>query len=340
MKNRPENRLLYPDFLKGIAVLLMIQVHLMELFATEEIYASSIGKISLFLGSVPAAPIFMVVMGYFAGRASQTMQSIIRGLKIMLLGLILNIGFNAHLLIKIYQGTFHLNPLHYIFGADILFLAGISLIFIAILKRLFHEQLALWLLLTVLMASMGSFLPNYTGQSDWVYYLQALCYGNLSWSYFPIFPWLVYPLLGLVFQLIEKKHPLFLNKLQQSNLILVGLIVLNIPFLMYGFTITTHLPAYYHHTAGFVMWAMLFMACWIVLFYKIHKLIFNSLANTYLCWVGKNVTTFYVFQWLLIGNIGTALFRTQSLPMLLGWFIIISFVSSLLVLCWRLIRQI
>ena len=53
------------DLLKGMAVLAMIQVHLMELFARQEVYDSLTGKISLFLGGIPAAPVFMAVMGYF-----------------------------------------------------------------------------------------------------------------------------------------------------------------------------------------------------------------------------------------------------------------------------------
>ena len=53
------------DVLKGIAVLLMIQVHIIELFATDEIYNSNIGKILLFFGGPPVAPIFMILFGYF-----------------------------------------------------------------------------------------------------------------------------------------------------------------------------------------------------------------------------------------------------------------------------------
>ncbi len=39
-----------PDVLKGIAVILMIQVHIMELLMLPAVYNSSFGYISLFLG--------------------------------------------------------------------------------------------------------------------------------------------------------------------------------------------------------------------------------------------------------------------------------------------------
>jgi hypothetical protein len=46
-------------------------------------------------------------------------------------------GLNAHLLIQMAKGNFLLlNPFHYLFGVDILFLAGISLLLIATWKQL------------------------------------------------------------------------------------------------------------------------------------------------------------------------------------------------------------
>ncbi|MEI7897648.1 MAG: heparan-alpha-glucosaminide N-acetyltransferase domain-containing protein [bacterium] len=53
------------DLLKGIAVLFMIQVHIMEQFASPDTCNSLIGKISMFLGGPPCAPVFLAVMGYF-----------------------------------------------------------------------------------------------------------------------------------------------------------------------------------------------------------------------------------------------------------------------------------
>jgi surface polysaccharide O-acyltransferase-like enzyme len=81
------NRNRTADLLKGLAVIFMIQVHLLELFATQDIYVSWIGKISLFLGGPPAAPVFMVVMGYYFASSKRTLKSgTVRGLKLILLG--------------------------------------------------------------------------------------------------------------------------------------------------------------------------------------------------------------------------------------------------------------
>ncbi len=46
------------DLLKGVAVLLMIQVHIIELFADNVISTSQVGKVLMYLGGAPVAPVF------------------------------------------------------------------------------------------------------------------------------------------------------------------------------------------------------------------------------------------------------------------------------------------
>jgi uncharacterized membrane protein len=73
------------DLLKGIAVLLMIQIHLIELFAHPNISTSAVGEFLLFLGGPPAAPIFIVIMGYFLAASKQSaLQLVSRGVKLFI----------------------------------------------------------------------------------------------------------------------------------------------------------------------------------------------------------------------------------------------------------------
>jgi len=37
-------------------------------------------------------------------------------------------------------------------------------------------------------------------------------------------------------------------------------------------------------------------------------------------WLGKNITVFYIIQWLIIGNIATAIYQTQSIDTYIFWF--------------------
>lgn len=334
-----KQRLGIPDLIKGVAVILMVQVHLTELFAMPDFYASLAGKVSLFLGGPPAAPAFMGVMGFFLAYKKQPLaRQIKRGLLLLALGFVLNIGMNLHLLIKIVSRSFQLDPWRYVFGVDILFLAGISIIVVALLQPLLKKRWALWLLLIPVVAMANRWLPVYGGEAEWPRYLQAYFWGYFSWSYFPFFPWFSYVLAGYFFHLIyERFAHLFTIKFRRiAGLFLLILIVATFA---YGFRVAVLLEVYYHHSALFVAWTASFLLLWSLGISALNELAGKTVVIKYLRWAGKNVTVFYVVQWLLIGNIATAIYRSQEWFTLPLWFIGVVGVSSLLVLVYRKIAR-
>jgi len=318
-----------PDLMKGIAVLAMVQVHIMELFARPEILTGTPGKISLFLGGPFAAPVFMALMGYMLGSSSKSgWGKTRRGLKLIILGLLLNIGLNFHLLIKIYNGTFNFNPLEYIFGADILFLAGLRIVFIAMLEKLFRKRFYPVVVLSVIIPLISPYLPDLPSQLK---YFQAFFHGNATWSYFPVFPWLAYPLFGYGWKKFETEVPSAWNWVNQKMilvLILAGILIFGacIP----AFKIITQLPSYYHHHIFLFIWITGFLGLWSWLVEKMETLAGKSLVMIYIKWLGRNVTVVYVIQWLVIGNIATAIYQTQAGWALCLWFVVILTVSSIL----------
>jgi len=328
-----------PDLMKGIAVILMIQVHLMELFATVDIQQSALGKISLFLGGPPAAPVFMAIMGYFVARSQQSSwQKMALGVKLLVWGLLLNLGLNAHLLIRIISGDFDLNPWTYVFGVDILFLAGFSVIILTLAKRLFKNKWYLWFLLMLIFGFLNIFLPVYAGDIAWLKYVQAFFWGFYHWAYFSLFPWAAYPVAGYLFYLIANRFSLTTIH-PRWRLLLAGLMLaLLLIFFNYGFNVASNLSVYYHHQGWFMMWTLLFLLLMLMAVSSLPEKLMSSHPFRYLQWVGKNVTAFYVFQWLIIGNIATALFQSQQWTGLMFWFGIVVLSSSLLVFTWQKFR--
>lgn len=318
-----------PDLMKGIAVLAMIQVHIMELFARTDIYESIAGKVSLFLGGPFAAPVFMAVMGYFiAGSTKGTWEKVKRGIQLIFLGLLLNIGLNFHLLIKIYNGNYDLNPLEYIFGADILFLAGLSIITISLLERLSGKRILPFIIISVLIAVVTPFIPELP--EKWKYF-QAFIYGNYSWSYFPLFPWLAYPLLGYCLARIQKDQPEVLrryNKNEMPVMIMTGILI--IALFVPAFKIITDLPSYYHHQALLFAWLVGFLIFYTWLVQKLEARFGDNPVIKYIKWLGKNVTLVYVVQWLIIGNIATAIYKSMEGWTLPLWFLAILGMTSFL----------
>lgn len=320
-----------PDFLKGVAVLLMIQVHLMELFAQQEIYDGLLGKISLFLGGPPAAPIFMAVMGYFLAFSKKGLfPSVLRGIKLIVWGFALNIGLNFNLFYHIYNGTFQISPLEYLFGVDILFLAGLSVIFIALIKHFFKEKVWVYISILLLVILIPEFLkpPVAVGTLKYVW---AYFYSDVWWSYFPLIPWFAYVISGYMFKLLE--NSLNLNSRKKILRLLIGSFTFVTLIIYSGYDVSSNLDEYYHHGAFYFFFTLAFMIFWLISSNQITNS-FNNGLTKYIEWLGNNVTTTYVFQWLIIGNISTVIYKTQTWWELILWFVGILGVVTILVFGW------
>jgi uncharacterized membrane protein len=331
-----KSRLPLPDILKGLAVVLMIQVHIMELFAAEKVLESFVGQISLFFGGVPAAPLFLAAMGYFVARSARSPKTNFRrGLKLIGLGFLLNIGMNAHLLIKILNGTYDLNPWPYLLGVDILFVAGLSIIVLSVTGLCAGRKLWPYALLAIFAVAIHPYLPVYDGGLNWLQYLQAFFWGDAHWSYFPLFPWLVYPAVGFMFALLDAKYKLHdLSRKGLTYMAVAFFVLIAIP-LPFAVKLSTDLASYYHHGILFAAWAVGFLVFWTILFTLLTMKRKGFLVFRYLRWVGKNVTVFYVIQWLIIGNAATFMFKSIEGFVLLFWFVTIVILTSLIVRGWE-----
>lgn len=310
-----------PDLLKGFAVFLIIPVHILESFIDYSGRESLFGKTLLLLGGPVAVPVFMMVMGYFVAMSKKsTTQNILRGVLIFILGIFLNIGLNFNLLLKIKYEGWQFDPLQYIFGVDIFYLAGLSIIFLSVLKSLKKGQQWIALFLILFVSGSTSYFNEILMVTDRNYILPFIA-GNYSWSYFPIFPWLTYPLIGFLFQKNELRIREFF---QQQKTVSIGLLsvvfILVALFSKFGIETTINLSDYYHHTFPFFLWTMGIDILWIVLLWFIVQKFNEFPVIVFLRWLGKNITVFYVIQWLIIGNIATEIYQTKELSEYGYWF--------------------
>jgi uncharacterized membrane protein len=335
MNTKLSSRSPLPDILKGIAVIRMILVHLMAVFATQEIYDSTSGRLIVFLAGPPGAVLFMLIMGYFIALSQKGKAiTVIRGLKLLVWGLLLNIGMNFHLLVKIFSGSMQVDPWSFVFGADILFLAGFSLIILAFFRGLFQRNITAWILMALFFTLAGNIMPVYSGDAEWLVYLQAFFLGNAHWSYFPVFPWVAYPVAGYVFQILDEKYRLY--GFSRKGLIYISstLFVLLLISFQWGFSISIDFYDYHHHSLLYFIWVIMLVSFWVILIRLLVQNKEQKPVGKYLQWVGRYITNFYIFQWLLIGNIGTVLYKTQSAPAIVGWFLVILMLTSVLVFLW------
>jgi uncharacterized membrane protein len=323
------------DLNKGIAVILMIQVHLMEQFATVDLYNSILGKISLFLGGPACAPVFMAVMGYYLATSKKSLGGFLkRGSLLFFGGLLLNATRSANLLYRIYMGEMDVNPWQYIFGADILTLAGLSVIALGLLRLVLKNKCLPYFALSLIMAAISPFLIQYGYSEGFKGYFNAFFIGVSSWSYFPIFPWMSYVLAGYAFKLLINKA-LWIQTLQikeRLSIFIPGLIVLllTLPWAVPVIIDLEGSDGYYHHGILLFLWNLLFISFYLVLITHLDTEFGNSKISASIRWIGANVTVLYVIQWLLIGNIATALYRTQDIFQVAAWFPVILLITYLI----------
>lgn len=333
MESKTGQRLKTADILKGLAVLFMIMVHIMEQFADESANMSSFGKIIYFLGGPFCAPVFLAVMGYFlAVSKASTLDFLKRGFLLFAGGILLNILRSTHLFIAIFFEKYQLDPWFYVFGADILTLAGLSIILIALLRLISKDNLLLYFSVLLLIVGFSSFI---TFENPSMKYLSGFIAGNFAHSYFPLFPWFAYVLAAYVFKILYTRYEVLITKNNTIYLLTIGLIGISVIVLSkFAFETANNLPLYYHHDYRFFAWTIAFMIVYLFLIHHIAKLLQNSVIIEYISWTGKNVTLIYVFQWLIIGNLATALYQTQDKLESILWFFSITLLTSLLTLAY------
>ena len=105
----------------------------------------------------------------------------------------------------------------------------------------------------------------------------------------------------------------------------------------YGIKIASNLHAYYHHNFIYYLFILNFMVFWAILFQVITSFTKNYITS-FIEWMGKNVTVFYVIQWLIIGNIATGIYKTQNSFQIIIWFLAIVIATSLITFLWNRIR--
>ena len=328
-------RLQLPDLLKGFAVFLIVPVHILELFIDYPGRESVFGKILLFLGGPIAVPIFMLTMGYFMAKNNKTpLKNLFRGVKVFLVGIVLNIGLNFNLLLKIKFQQWPYNPLEYIFGVDILYLAGLSIIIMGLLKYLKEGAALTAFAGSILVLIFTAFMNEKLMVTERNYILPFIG-GTYSWAYFPLFPWLAYPLAGFAFYFWEEKITSFIKQQKRITGIVLFLIAVDVLYFKdFGFTSTINLSTYYHHEFWFALWSIGIVILWTLFWRKILQLLTETMLTDFFMWLGKNITLLYVIQWLIIGNIATAIYQTQPLKYYPFWFA--GIFSITLLLTWLL----
>jgi uncharacterized membrane protein len=309
-RNINSGRQIELDIARGLAVLFMIAVHILEVFSNEQVTSSLYGSIIGFLGGPPAAPVFMFLLGAGIIYSSKSEPYILlkRGIIIFLGGYLLNFlrGTMPNLIGYVFTSENELfdQSIIELISVDILQFAGLTLIYFSIIKKL-KSNLVVVLITGVVFCLVNLLLSSIKIENLFLSTFTTLIWGSGKTSYFPFLSWIIYPIAGYTFGSFLIRCS---NKLKfYLILFFTGLIsFLGSGFLTVGlFNIDIGLLdeySYYHHNILGNIVFLSFVLTWVSFLFFISKWFFGVLKTTIERW-SRNVTSIYFIHWILIGNI-------------------------------------
>lgn len=319
--NTNQERMPYMDHVRGLTVLFMIICHTVIVYSAANVLDTPLGIFGQYIiGTWPGAPVFMIIMGLFFAYSSNKPLSvkILRGFKLYLLGLVLNVlryvvpyliamrfnpeAFSEIRLLVVQEDYSILWQLFY--ELDILTFAGIAFILLSIVDYFFKRDWQ-WVLLAIVVVFVAPHLWG-TGREWGVSYLffqpfwgDAYVEGASGDTSFPVFPWLVYPIVGILIGKCYVRGEGFEQILRKMVLSSLLLAVVGVAIMLASSS--SQLGDFYRMYPGGTILCIAFDLAWIAMFMLLtrHNLFQNAL-NKLNFW-SKNITLIYLVQWVLIG---------------------------------------
>ena len=280
------------DVAKGLAIIFMLLVHVYEVYG-REVEGTGFSKVVEFLGSPPAAPVFMFLLGvgivYSRKITSKVLLS--RGVKLIVLGYVLN--FVRDFIPYMILGKGENNPEYIteawasLFGIDILPFAGLALIFFSIVKK-FEIKDRFLIVLWSIFASLGLLLKGVSFDSEVLNSIFGLIWGTDEYSWFPFLNWIFYTILGYLFAklLIRCKDK---NEFYKNILLITGPLCAALWICTYVNKIDfgafdLYQTNYYQHDIIGNMIMGIFVLLWISIIYFITRKMPQGLGDRFTRW--------------------------------------------------------
>lgn len=281
------------DLARGFTVLMIAPIHTVLVCSKLSVRETILGKFLACIAEGPGAPLFMLLMGLYTSFKPTTHRSAIKRSTLLLIGgLVLNtLRFNVPLAFdnlpaEILTELKISHPVQLIFIADILHFAAIAYLIIHLIKHLAHYQYSA-AILAITIALISPLLWGVQSDNLLTNYIFQLAGGQPPNVFFPLFPWLVYPLTGLAIgKYISQKH------------IFIKLAVTAIPLIIVGFYF--YEPSIFYRTLPGE--TLIHLGIVLITLYIWHLL--SKLRDNYffslLKFSSKNITTIYFIQWVVI----------------------------------------
>lgn len=294
------------DLARGLAVVFMVFVHVQEYFLSPKAYTSFSPEIIDILGEVPAAPVFMFLLGVGINYSNKTApaQLFRRGIMLVLVGYLLSIlrGVVPYTILWFKSGNSEMlnNAVSNLLFIDILQFAGLALLFfgLVIYYKINHVIL---IALGLLFALINQQLCPIQFDSKIPAALSGLIWGSSKISFFPFLTWIFYPIAGYVwgwYQIRSLNKSIFYLYCFGTALLIMLAGLLYKPQII-NLNDYSDFYYYHHHLPENIVFTS-FVLVWIHILYHLSKVLPNK-ALTFINRWSRNVTSIYLAQWIIIG---------------------------------------
>lgn len=308
------------DFVKFMAIIFMIFVHVYEVYARNAFRESPgygnhvlyfLNSILEFFGGVTAAPTFMFCMGIgiTLSKNPAPIKFVKRGVELLLVGLLVN--FLEDIFPIIWEAPsldIILEDIPILFANDVYFFFGMTFFFFAIAFTV-KKPVIFCSIAGALSLIGGFFLPYMDFGSDnivWNLVFGLFVYTN-KYVFFPVTSWIIFPTAGYLFGRIMRKTDNKVRFYKISALVSAGILVLTTVLgLSLGYKNSMLNPFessdYEYYVPNFIsqLWGVAFVIIWIAISYMIVGKIRDGKFKNLVIWGSTNIMPVYVLQWLVI----------------------------------------
>lgn len=296
------------DLARGFTVLIMPMIHVVMLYSQPEVQQSLLGDILGFIAEGPGAQLFMLLMGvgFTISKRISKKQVLQRALSLLAAGYTLNflkfivpfgLGLIPENLLQELQlkNDFSAVKFFLLIG-DILHFAGLAYLMLFLVYKLKYYPYWSFTIATAIMILSPMIWDLETGIPVIDHFL-ILFNGHPPQAFFPVFPWLVYPLIGLTLGYLVKHNNI--NDLLRKTGI-TGFAIIIISCVFPPSVKTPEWLPFYRTAPADTLFHLGFVLVWLALFHWLNKKIPANFFFRLLTFCSRQITAIYIIQWVLI----------------------------------------
>jgi Heparan-alpha-glucosaminide N-acetyltransferase, catalytic len=296
------------DLARGFTVLMIVPIHTVMLYSAGSVRNTLLSNLLAFIAEWHGAQIFMLIMGVsFTYSKNHSMEAVVKKVGILL---IIAYGLNMikfvvpHLfgwlppvLIMELQIDTGIRGYTQLLGlGDILHFAAIALLVLFAVSKTPSPTSTAITLVTII-SFFSPFLWDSHSDNPFINYILNLITGQPPQVFFPLLPWLVYPLLGLyVSHIIQKKE----QWVGFDSFWIIGVVLIGLASTMKYWLHYTAFDSFYRtgtwDTMIHVGFVLIALSGW-------HWISLNVKPNyvfRLFTYCSRRITQIYIIQWILI----------------------------------------